>query len=533
MTAKIKHCALYTRKSSEEGLDQEFNSLDAQREACAAYVKSQRHEGWRALSAHYDDGGYSGGSMERPSLQRLLADIAMGKVEVVVVYKIDRLSRSLPDFARMVELFDKHNVSFVSVTQAFNTTTSMGRLTLNVLLSFAQFEREVTGERIRDKIAASKAKGMWMGGTLPLGYDRPLAGTRALVVNPAEAKTVNMIFRTYLELGSVHVLQRHLANTGTRSKRWVTQKGKTLGRGAFSRGALFHLLRNRTYLGYITHKGQVHPGQHDPIVDEDLFAQVQAQLDAQTRRQANSAADTVRSPLTSRIFDAMGCPMSPTTAYGKTGKSYRYYVSAPLQQGRQPQAHDDTVRRVSAQALEGLLTDAMTRLLPNKPSDPLDPITRVEIHRACVQVFLPIRHLTEMIERLAPGERAERDARDPAMLRLTLNAVFARRGGRTEIIGSSANKPKPDPKLIKALRTAHSMVEWNKDGFPYLTRAPDAFYQRRLIRLAFLSPDLQHAMLTGRQPPGLTLKKLMYMDLPIDWDEQKRCLFLNGDLKQT
>ncbi|MEP6968616.1 MAG: recombinase family protein, partial [Pseudomonadota bacterium] len=243
-------CAIYTRKSSEEGLEQGFNSLHAQREACEAYVLSQAGEGWNAIATAYDDGGFSGGSMDRPGLRKLLEDIDRGRIDVVVVYKVDRLTRSLADFAKIVEAFDAKGVSFVSVTQAFNTTNSMGRLTLNVLLSFAQFEREVTGERIRDKLAASKKKGMWMGGVPPLGYDRPTDQlTRALVVNPVEADLVRLIFRRYLELGSVHALQRSLEAEGLRSKFWTTTKGVTKGGLAFNRGALFHLLKNRIYIG--------------------------------------------------------------------------------------------------------------------------------------------------------------------------------------------------------------------------------------------------------------------------------------------
>ena len=275
------HCALYTRKSTEEGLEQAFNTLDAQREACEAYVKSQAGEGWRAVRSRYDDGGFSGASMERPALKRLLCDIEAGKVDVVVVYKIDRLTRSLPDFARMIEIFDRRRASFVSVTQAFNTTTSMGRLTLNVLLSFAQFEREVTGERIRDKIAASKAKGMWMGGTVPLGYDPPVEGRHVLRINRAEAEIVRTIFRAYIDLGSVHALQRWLEDRGIRSKRRTTRAGRLSGGGPFSRGALFQLLRNRLYLGMIVHKGRVHPGRHQAIIDADwtLLTKVETSCD--------------------------------------------------------------------------------------------------------------------------------------------------------------------------------------------------------------------------------------------------------------
>jgi site-specific DNA recombinase len=263
-------CAIYTRKSSEEGLEQEFNSLDAQREACGSYVRSQKHEGWRALPQVYDDPGYSGGNMERPALQRLLADIVASRIDVVVVYKVDRLTRSLADFAKIVEVFDANKVSFVSITQAFNTTTSMGRLTLNVLLSFAQFEREVTGERIRDKIAASKKKGLWMGGQPALGYD---IKDRKLVVNEAEAETVRAIFRRYLELGSVRELKTMLDAEGVISKRRTTADGDAYGGQSFSRGALYQMLRNRVYRGEIVHKGAAYPGEHPRIVDEELWWQ--------------------------------------------------------------------------------------------------------------------------------------------------------------------------------------------------------------------------------------------------------------------
>src|SRR5258705_3641247 len=254
MTGKVRRCAVYTRKSSEEGLDQSFNSLDAQREACEAYIKSQAHEGWKLVKTAYDDGGFSGGSLDRPALQRLLADMGRGLVDVIVVYKIDRLTRSLADFARIVETLDRQGASFVSITQQFNTTTSMGRLTLNVLLSFAQFEREVTGERIRDKIAASKRKGMWMGGSVPLGYD---VKDRELIVNEAEATTVRDIFDSYVRLGSVAQLQADLRRRGTLSKRWTSSSGRTWGGVAFSRGALYWLLRNPVYVGRVGHKGQI------------------------------------------------------------------------------------------------------------------------------------------------------------------------------------------------------------------------------------------------------------------------------------
>lgn len=268
-------CAIYTRKSSEEGLEQSFNSLDAQREACQAYIQSQRHEGWKVLPTRYDDGGYSGGNMERPALKKLLEDIAAKQIDTVVVYKVDRLTRSLADFAKIVEQFDRQGVSFVSVTQQFNTTTSMGRLTLNVLLSFAQFEREVTGERIRDKVAASKRKGMWMGGVVPLGYD---IVNRRLEINPTEADTIRQIYRSYLDLGCVSKLRQHLDGVGIRSKERVSRAGRRSGGTTISRGALYEILKSPVYIGEVHYQGSVYPGQHEAILDRKVWNQVQTRL---------------------------------------------------------------------------------------------------------------------------------------------------------------------------------------------------------------------------------------------------------------
>ena len=290
----VRRCAVYTRKSSEEGLEQDFNSLHARREACEAFIKSQTGEGWRLLKSHYDDGGISGATMERPALQRLLEDIRNGLVDVVVVYKVDRLTRSLADFAKMVELFDAYGISFVAVTQQFNTTTSMGRLTVNVLLSFAQFEQEVTGERIRDKIAASKRKGMWMGGRPPLGYD---VHERRLIVNQAEAELVQQIYRRYLKLGSVRLLKQELDRRGTVSKVRVSRKGTRSGGKSFSRGALYELLSNPLYIGEISHKQERHPGQHEPIVKRELWEEVQQLLREGTRRSGEAASKALSSPL--------------------------------------------------------------------------------------------------------------------------------------------------------------------------------------------------------------------------------------------
>src|ERR1700738_4672974 len=319
-------CAVYTRKPSEEGLEQEFNSLHAQREACEAFIRSQRHEGWSCLPQAYDDGGRSGGNMERPALQQLLAEIREGKVDVVVVYKIDRLTRSLTDFAKIVEIFDAKGVSFVSVTQQFNTTTSMGRLTLNVLLSFAQFEREVTGERIRDKIAASKKKGMWMGGVPPLGYQ---CRDHKLIVVPGEAETVQHIFRRYAALGSVRLLQQARDATGVRSKSWISTAGRRWGGKPLARGALYLMLRNRIYRGQIVHKEQYYPGEHEPIIDEPLWEEVQAKLAANAVERATGERVLSPSLLAGLLYDDQGHRMTPSHAV-KKGMRYRYYVSQPL-----------------------------------------------------------------------------------------------------------------------------------------------------------------------------------------------------------
>src|ERR1700687_5058122 len=316
-------CAIYTRKSSEEGLEQEFNSLQAQREACEAFINSQRHEGWVCLRAAYDDGGFSGATMDRPALQQLLGALTAGRVDTVVVYKIDRLTRSLADFAKIVEILDTKGASFVSVTQQFNTTTSMGRLTLNVLLSFAQFEREVTGERIRDKIAASKRKGMWMGGFVPLGYD---VCDRRIVIDEREAETVRYVFRRYQELGCVRLLKEDLDRRGIASKRRTSRTGIESGGHSFSRGALYALLSNPIYLGEIRHKNLRHPGQHQAIVDRAAWERTQQQLQEHRVRVKSQAASLEKSPLTGRLVDENGAGLTPSHAR-KGERKYRYYVS--------------------------------------------------------------------------------------------------------------------------------------------------------------------------------------------------------------
>ena len=379
-----KRCAIYTRKSSEEGLEQEFNSLAAQREACEAYIRSQQHEGWVLAKTRYDDGGFSGGNLERPALQHLLADIRSGRIDIVIVYKVDRLTRSLADFARLVELFDAEAVSFVSVTQQFNTTSSMGRLTLNVLLSFAQFEREVTGERIRDKIAASKKKGMWMGGNVPLGYD---ADKRALMINPAEAETVRRIFALYREHGCVRRVKDEADRLELRTRRHRSAKGAERGGAPFSRGHLYRLLSNPIYTGRIAHKGQLYPGQHPALIDDETWNAVRNRLtaNAASYRRRDRAAEP--SLLAGLLVGAQGERLTPSHAV-KKGRRYRYYVSAalitePANDGRQSW-------RFAAHEIEdcviGILVDALTspaRLFeglgaPDMPSD-----LSAEIARPC------------------------------------------------------------------------------------------------------------------------------------------------------
>jgi len=328
-TLPLVRCAVYTRKSTEEGLEQEFNSLDAQREAGEAYVRSQAGQGWALLPDRYDDGGFTGGNMDRPALQRLKADIQAGRIDCVVVYKVDRLSRSLLDFARLMETFEQHQVAFVSVTQLFNTASSMGRLILNVLLSFAQFEREVTGERIRDKIAASKRKGMWMGGVPPLGYE---VRERRLVVNPTEANTVRYIYERYLELGCVRQLSRDLDERRIVSKVRISKKGVKSGGCRFSRGALYELLANPIHIGEIRHKQERYPGQHEAIVPHELWERVQQRLRLNAARGRQSSTSAIASPLARKIFDADGEPLYAQGA-AKAGRRYRYYVSRSLVNG--------------------------------------------------------------------------------------------------------------------------------------------------------------------------------------------------------
>ena len=533
-----RRCAIYTRKSSEEGLEQSFNSLHAQREACDAYIKSQTHEGWRVLAQPYDDGGFSGGSMERPGLAALLSDVEQGKIDIVVVYKVDRLTRSLIDFARIVEAFDRHRVSFVSVTQAFNTTTSMGRLTLNVLLSFAQFEREVTGERIRDKIAASKKKGMWMGGNLPLGYDRQ---DNTLVINPAEAAQVQTIFERYLDLGSVEVLRQELAAGGVRSKSRVTRAGKTIGGTVFSRGALYHLLTNLHYRGMIRHKDQHHAGLHPAIIKDTLFDAVQRRLAAQRVVRGSRSVRAAGARLTGRITSETGGPFTPSFSYGRGGRIYRYYVAE--RPGDVDLGGEGRLHRLPAEALEAYVQETLARLVgrPDAAWSDLDPLLiMIEVKPRETHLILdanalfgaehPAFGLDRLRERLTIGEQVVAEPDQPSWLRIRLPRPLRFRGGRSWRNGGSgmevAQVARPDPHLVDGLRKAHAIladhdIDLFSRRFSVSAQAPAQSYQRKLCLLALLAPQLQLSMLVGRTLRNITLQGLLDRDPPpLLWRQQ-------------
>ncbi len=526
---KILRCAIYTRKSSEHGLEQDFNSLDAQREAAEAYIKSQAHEGWRLVKAHYDDGGISGGTMERPALQVLMTDIRSRKIDVVVVYKVDRLTRSLADFAKLVELFEAHGVSFVAVTQQFNTTTSMGRLTLNVLLSFAQFERELSGERIRDKVAASRRKGMWMGGTIPLGYD---VKDRKLVVSADEADRVRLIFRRYLALGCVSKLRTELEQRGVRSKQRVLTTGKVLGGRSFGRGALYHLLQNRIYLGEVVHKGISYPGEQTAIVDEELWSAVQAKLSENRTERRRSRIET-GALLGGLIFDDHGNLMSPTYSV-RRGNRYRYYISSALLRDRREGAGSRA--RIGADDVERLVVEVMgrelsrTELLTDGASGVWsaevrtllrDAVERVVVHRDEVHI---IRKLAAALPSF--GESGE--AGDPPKV-YTAPLPAPRPRARKEIIvpGGTASSPRRlNHALVLAIAQAKAWMRdlrsaryANTTDIARCLELSDA-HVRRVLRFGYLAPDIVEAIVEGRQPRILTVKMLL-QGIPCAWCDQR------------
>lgn len=511
-------CAIYTRVSTDHGLEQEFNSLDAQREAAEAYIKSQAHEGWQCLPAQYNDGGFSGGSIERPALQQILSDIQSGLIDIVVVYKVDRLTRSLADFAKLVELFDRCDVSFVSVTQAFNTTNSMGRLTLNVLLSFAQFEREVTGERIRDKIAASKKKGLWMGGVVPLGYR---VHERTLVPHEEHAALVRMLYTSYTECGSVHELKKQLDAHGCRLPVRTDRTGKRTGGGLFSRGHLYKILCNPVYLGEIVHKGQRYPGQHAALIDHFLWEAVQLKLaeQAQTFRNRRTSSDAI---VMGRLFDDRGNAMSPS--YSQKGSiRYRYYTSQALLQGRKDEAGSQP--RVPASELEQVVLDCLRAIPPagNDARSATDDQALIETHlkkvivgknklsvllkseigeasgRSIVEIDWSPKPGIRKRDVIRAGDQTSRPMRSEARSRLLIALVNARRW-LEEIIS--------DPGMT-------TQVIADREG--YSERSV-----RMTLNLAFLSPEIVKAVIDGTLVRGAGMSGMT--NLPTNWADQMRAV---------
>ena len=561
--SKAFACAIYTRKSSEEGLEQAFNSLDAQREACEAYIASQRHEGWRLLPKQYNDGGFSGGNMERPALAELMNDVKVGKVTVIVVYKVDRLTRSLADFAKLVELFDRHGVSFVSVTQQFNTTTSMGRLTLNVLLSFAQFEREVTGERIRDKIAASKKKGMFMGGGYPLGYD---IQDHQLVINEVEAEQVRTIFALYLELKCVRRVQAEVAKRGFHTKRRVSEAGHKTGGGTFFRGHLYYMLKNRTYLGEIAHKGQVYEGRHKPIITRSVWDEVQALLDHNAKDRASLKWAKHPSPLAGLIFDDRGNRLTPTHT-GKGSVRYRYYACWALLQNQPDRV--GAIKRVPADEIEALVATQVRDLCSN--SDRLGcELARLNLSSDEQQFLIEdVRRLTvkigkederawldlgrTIIPKIVVGptqvqvtvdlhkliaayrkddesgnRKGEVDGR-PLILDLIVPVRVTRSGRQKSMIAldSDGSHRLINENLVRAVARA---LKWAREvrvsgSLSAIARREgvSTTYATRIMPLAFFAPDIVQAIYDGRQPLGLKVKAVS-ADLPLDWVAQRRVL---------
>ena len=519
-------CAIYTRKSSEEGLDQEFNSLDAQYEACKAYIASQKHEGWIVVRERYDDGGFSGGSMERPGLKVLLADIAAGKIDVVLIYKIDRLTRSLADFARIVELLEKHGASFVSVTQSFNTKTSMGRLMLHVLLSFAQFEREVGAERVRDKIAASKAKGMWMGGTVSLGYD---VIDKKLVINPAEAETVRAIFTKFVEARSVPAALRWTHQQDLRTKLRQRQ-GRAVGSAQFHYGALRCLLSNRTYVGEIAHKEKIHQGQHQPIIERELFDQAQtilASLSTEAMRQPRLVSASLLQGL---IVDRHGRTMGPAHTT-RSGQRFRYYVTHPKtieDGGPAPyRLAAEELERNCATLLAEQLASTVTSVDGDTDAKRLASILRDGSHDDRRALFI------DRVLKIVIGDaELAIELTNGLILRRSLDRV--RHGNDARLVVGAPDalgKPKADPQLMILLKQAHQAraLALARPKLPLdqlaakFGRSTERY--KRLLRLSYLSPTVVHAIVASQQPAHLNNRFLQNLDgLPLSWAEQDQLL---------
>ena len=534
-SVKPVRCAIYTRVSTDQGLDQEFNSLDAQYDAASAYIKSQAHAGWALIRSRYDDGGYSGGSTDRPDLQRLLDDICAQKIDVIVVYKVDRLTRSLADFAKLVELFDAHGVSFVSVTQQFNTTTSMGRLTLNVLLSFAQFEREVTSERIRDKIAASKRKGLWVGGALPLGYQMKEG---KIAVIEEEAELVRLIFRRYLELGSVNELVRDLKerNIRTRIKRLAT--GKTRGGIPFGRGALYYLLSNHFYIGEVKYKNEILPGEQPPIMDRALFDVVRQESLAQWshRTVVRSKADHL---LTGVLFDDAGHRMVPTHAT-KAGIRYRYYVSAPFLHGEAKTASAGSISRVPAADIEDIVRKSIKEHLAARQDSSITNAVRLEDRDLTHLITEIVVRDDRLVIRLKSGHADETsDAPENQSLTIPWQKPPSRKSRQILLphnVSRSEVRPEQFERRARLVSAIARGRRWLDDVISgrvttvaqLCTRERCSVRQVNMtISLAFLAPNLVKAAVEGRLPRGIGVERLR--DPPTEWSRQFEALGLNPE----
>jgi site-specific DNA recombinase len=543
-------CAIYTRKSSEDGLEQDFNSLDAQREACAAFIASQKAEGWVLLPEHYNDGGLSGGTLERPALQRLMHDLEAGRVDQIVVYKIDRLTRSLADFAKLVERLDAAGASFVSVTQSFNTATSMGRLTLNVLLSFAQFEREVTAERIRDKIAASKRRGLWMGGLVPFGYD---ADGRTLKIRADEAAVVRQLFELYRRLGTVRTVHAEAQRLGFKSRVRVLASGKTVGGGSFSRGHIYQMLSNPLYAGRIRHKRLVHDGQHPAIIAPDLWAAVQAGLADNAARERGRGNGGERSPFAGKLFDETGDRLTPSHANTR-GVRHRYYVSHRLvRPGATP---DPSGWRLPARALE----QAILQMLVAMFRDPVFPVS-IGVDLTASEIVRVRDALAALANQLAGGEtdavyRASvlvqraviaagsltlvfdppalsaalglpANRLQPEQLHLIHPLRLRRRGVETRLVlGEPAREL--DHALIRNLARANEWMAAVQEGRSFneiaATAGTSKLRVQHMIHLAFLAPDIVDHIVQGVQPLALTSDWLKMHGLPPCWQAQRRLI---------
>jgi DNA invertase Pin-like site-specific DNA recombinase len=529
-----KRCAIYTRKSTDEGLEQDFNSLDAQREACSAYILSQAGEGWEQINEHYDDGGWSGGTMERPAIKQLMEDVQAGRVDIIVVYKVDRLTRSLADFAKIVEILDDKGASFISVTQAFNTTTSMGRLTLNVLLSFAQFEREVTGERIRDKIAASKRKGMWMGGTVPHGY---YVHERKLLVSAEEAEQVRYIFARYLELGSTLKLVDDLAAKGIKTRQRTYSCGRKIGNVHFGPGPLGHLLKNQVYIGKTKHKNAVYDGEHAPVVDLETFEKVQALIASNNNDRRTSKNAKLPSLLAGLIADSDGRPMSPSRGQ-KGDKVYCYYVT-------RFKAGEDksTICRLPAGEVDKLVLDALGQMLKAGPSadnqsckvqwqhdfgrsavmaDSLSDLSRHELKALLIQYNAKVEVKDSSINVFFTTNEITSTTSIPATL--------VRRGNELRLAlqphSKESGASNVDPALVRLITQSFAAREHLVAGkYPEQVGSYDRKHLLRLARVAWLAPDIILAILDGKQPLQLTARHLLRCaDIPMEWQQQRSFL---------